>query len=461
MFVPEYPIEGLKPAPYNPRRIAPDALTMLVDSIMTIGFAKPIIVNHSKTTIAGHQRSKAAKVIGMTHLPAFVVKDAPPNDEVLFNQLHNGTDVEECATDVWLPPTDRLGYEIASPADVKCDARMPGAVFRSQICRLTVKYGLWGSAIATQSGKVIASRQVAAAYKTMGQQLRVFRIPDNLEAAALDYTSRQYGEYSYAHIERHSWIQTLAQPFRLRNDQTAQRSRLYEDLLLKEIQRGTQVLDFGCGQGDYVDQLTKIGYHMFGVEFFFRVKKDIDTGAVHRMIDKFTAQLHRRGRFDMTICDSVLNSVNTVQAEADVLTCLSAFTKPGGAVFASSRKREQMEQKHRGEQYTNSKNAYLWFVDEHGFTAYLREGSWFFQKYHTKGELQGLLEKYVGPVTKIVQNSGYWLMRAEKRVELPEADVAASIEREFNLDWPEGKRVNRHEQALAAWRAAGKIETSI
>lgn len=393
----------------------------------------------------------------MIHVPAFMVKETNIRDEIQFNQLHNGTDVEDRAGRVSLAPSSRLGFEVIPWQSIECEEKMPGAIFRAQICRLTIKYGNWGSVIATQSGRVIASRQVAVSHRSMKEPLRVFRIPDEKEAEATNYTSRQYGEYSYEHIPRSSWVQTLAQPYRLRKSVKRHRSCLYEDMLLKDLQSKDSVLDFGCGQGDYADQLCRIGFQVYGVEFFFRADRCIDTAAVHRMVDKFVGRVRSRGFFDRTICDSVLNSVNTLQAQADVLNCLNAFTRPGGLVYVSSRKFEGIDSRHNAAQHSKGHDSYRYFIDKDGFTGHMREGSWYFQKYHSQDELAALVESHVGPVGKVVQNSGYWLMRAEKRVTLPEADVEASIRREFDLDWPEGKRVNRHEEAVAAWRVATGI----
>jgi ParB family chromosome partitioning protein len=456
MFVPDLPIAKLHPAPYNPREITPDALETLIASIGAIGFAKPIIANESGTIIAGHQRTKAASAMGMTTVPGFVVKNASTHDEVLFNQLHNGTDVDEHATPVDVGQSETLGFEMIEPGQIRCADKMPGVVFRNEICRLTMKYGGWGSAIATQSGQVIASKQVAASYKLIRQPLRVYRIPDRLAVDAASFTSRPYGVYSYKHIPRNSWIQTLAQPFRLRNETNRKMSNLYETMLLREIDGKRRILDFGCGQGDYVAQLSRIGFNITGMEFFYRPEaKAIDTAAVHLMVDKLCERLRRFGLFDVTICDSVLNSVNTLEAESDVMTCINAFTKPGGAVYLSTRQVKKIDSIERADvnpERDRHRN-YLYFLDEDGFTAKLRDGSWFFQKYHSREQITSLVEKFIGPI-ETIRGEAYWLVKARKTVNLPDDQVQASIEREFNLDWPDGMRVNRHEEALTAWRAA-------
>jgi hypothetical protein len=58
-----YPLEGLKGADYNPRRIGDDAIERLQRSLRTIGVCKPIIAR-GKTIVAGHQRTRALRGMG-------------------------------------------------------------------------------------------------------------------------------------------------------------------------------------------------------------------------------------------------------------------------------------------------------------------------------------------------------------------------------------------------------------
>ena len=85
-----YPIDNVKPAAYNPRAISADAIDRLVESIKRIGFVKPIIVRESGVIIAGHQRSKAARLAGLETVPAWVIDvEVSDDDEVTFNQFHS------------------------------------------------------------------------------------------------------------------------------------------------------------------------------------------------------------------------------------------------------------------------------------------------------------------------------------------------------------------------------------
>lgn len=89
-----HPIAGLKGADYNPRRIDPGAVDRLIESLKVLGVCKPIIVRNN-TIVAGHQRTRALRMSGITHAPCYLLNhDTTSYDEVRFNQLHNGTDLD-------------------------------------------------------------------------------------------------------------------------------------------------------------------------------------------------------------------------------------------------------------------------------------------------------------------------------------------------------------------------------
>ncbi len=65
-----YPIDKLKPAPYNPRKISSKELEKLQRSIDEFGFVQPVIINQvTGFVVGGHQRIKAAKELGYKRLP--------------------------------------------------------------------------------------------------------------------------------------------------------------------------------------------------------------------------------------------------------------------------------------------------------------------------------------------------------------------------------------------------------
>src|SRR3954452_23006592 len=66
----QVPIDGLRPDPANPRRIADDELEALTRSLRQWGFVQPVLARREDSTvIGGHQRLVAARRLGFTEVP--------------------------------------------------------------------------------------------------------------------------------------------------------------------------------------------------------------------------------------------------------------------------------------------------------------------------------------------------------------------------------------------------------
>lgn len=460
-------VEGLRPADYNPRAIAPDALDTLQTSLHTFGFAKPIIVKPSGLIIAGHQRTKAAKACGITHVPAWVITvDVTNDDEVKFNQLHNGTDLETIDRVVRVRPAQpgEMRRFIELPAkDINGDHRSSQANTRMLVARLLQTYGNWGGCVATASGRVVSSPHYALTAAQIGMPVRTYYIEDDLEADALRIFSHQYGAFNYEHIP---YIQANAQPYRLRSGGAKdQHSDLYEKIVIPQWGPRERLLDFGCGQADYLHMFQTRGRMASGIEFFHRRAgtATLDTKAVHHMIAEALGNWTRRGGYDLVVCDSVLNSVDTLTAENDVITCVQAFTKPGGRMFFSGRTRSGVEASMAANRSGNKNGGTraVEFLDENGFTAYKRGDVWFFQKFATQAELTKLFESFGVTALMVTERSNKWFASMRKGTEPADAHIEAALRREFDLPWPNDTSVGRADEAVAAWLAARAKEVDL
>lgn len=101
----EVPIDSVRPNPRQPRQVFDeDALAELVHSISSVGLLQPIVVRavgSDLELVAGERRLRAAKLAGLTRIPAFVRRtedDAMLRDALLEN-LHraNLNALEEAA----------------------------------------------------------------------------------------------------------------------------------------------------------------------------------------------------------------------------------------------------------------------------------------------------------------------------------------------------------------------------
>lgn len=74
MVVESWPVDRVVPYEKNPRR-NDAAVDSVARSIQQYGFRQPIVVDKKGVVIVGHTRLKAAKRLGMTHVPVHVAKD--------------------------------------------------------------------------------------------------------------------------------------------------------------------------------------------------------------------------------------------------------------------------------------------------------------------------------------------------------------------------------------------------
>jgi len=83
-------ISKINPAPYNPRDITSPALGGLVMSLKTFGMVDPLVVNkRNNVLVGGHQRLKAAEVLGWTTVPVVEVDLNEANEKALNVTLNN------------------------------------------------------------------------------------------------------------------------------------------------------------------------------------------------------------------------------------------------------------------------------------------------------------------------------------------------------------------------------------
>mgnify|MGYP007071590357 CR=1 FL=1 len=95
MNIVQVPIEHLKPAEYNPRKLTKEQKDHLVKSIKDFGIVDPIIVNkypgRENIIIGGHMRYVVAKELGYTELPVFYVELNEQREAELNLRLNKNT----------------------------------------------------------------------------------------------------------------------------------------------------------------------------------------------------------------------------------------------------------------------------------------------------------------------------------------------------------------------------------
>lgn len=449
----DYDITNLRGAEYNPRFIGDDDLSRLAESVTELGLVKPLIVR-GDLLVAGHQRTKALRRLGITRAAVYTLPcETTVYDEVRFNQLHNGTDFdsgdERCRVGGL---ADKQGFVQIPASQITGNMRARMAYVRKNIAELVIKYGPWGGCVATQSGEVIHCAQYALAAKMTRTPLTVYVIQDAEKEKYQRYLNKSYGVFEYSHLEKTTYIQTYAQLMRLRNGGSL-KSQLYEGLIIPSITKAPRGIDFGSGQGDYAKLLRDKGYNLHDVELFRRkgAGNTLDRAATNKMIDTLVDDLKTRGRYDYVVCDSVLNSVDSVEAERSVLTVLKGLCKAGGSIYFSGRSRGELEAVLKQTQAASAKSR-LYFVDHNGFTALYRKGHWFYQKFHSNDEVKQLCREHSFRIKRSVFNGKSWYLHVINDDSLSWDQLEKAVLFEFELPLPSGATVGRSADVLAAFR---------
>lgn len=465
-------INLLNPAEYNPRLLSEDAQGKLKESITELGIIKPIIIRRSDYRImAGHQRTKTMKLLGYTHVPAFILDGVNSTDEVRFNQLHNYAECEisDVQPDIRvIIPEGVEGFYTVPNKDILMVSKGENSSYVIDLTKMILRYGQFANAVCDYSGKVIISSVYAKTVKLLGMDLLVYVLPAGKEKLAELYFSQDYGVFEYSHLERRTYIQSFAQKVRLRQKNGVLSGRthstLYEKLVIPYITKEMRVLDFGAGQKDYATMLRKKGYHIDAIEFFHRKDGEdiIDEKEIRQDCADICRTLSEYGLYDVVVCDSVLNSVNSLEDEKNVLLSISALCKEGGKIFWSGIPLLFVQRTSDRKQSRDYRSKSI-FLDAHNFTANFRFGEWYFQHYHSTADVIRLNQTYIGetftlydkahPVTNEHELSGssFQVSSVNDR-KATKAEYIKALEYEFTLPLPNNRRWNLDKEIIPVFK---------
>ncbi len=444
-------IDSISPAPYNPRKISDDQIKQLQQSIEAVGFVVPIIINKKNNIIiAGHQRTKSAKALGYEYVPALFVDDIVKGDEIKFNQMHNGVEEKTFGAVVLRGDHEKEKFLQIDASSFEVLSKDISMQCVKEICKLMMKYGNVMASVVCRGAVVFATEYVYAC-KMLQLPVNCYICDDAKHDAIMDYFVQNYGEYTYDGIKKNTYVQGLAQMFRTvgdTGDKKGNKSKLYERMVFPYIQQNEvhSILDFGCGKGAYIDFLKR-RYNALGIEFYNNNGKEINVSKGNEMIDALIAQVKNDPQFDVVVCDSVLNSVDSREAEDSVMVCLNLFCRH--KLFISGRTAKSTAR--RNLRKASDKQNYIYFTDSDGMSGTYREGQWYFQKFHSREQAYALMERFGFAVEKYTEYKGIsFQMECKKVRSLTTEQYVNAINFEFNLPLPNDQRYNRHEEMLQA-----------
>lgn len=453
-FHESYPLDQLRPADYNPRRLSETAFLRLQASLRRHGVVKPVILNADGTLVAGHQRTKGLKAIGLTHTPAVMLgTKVRLQDEIQFNLLHNRVETE--ASVVYADPGE-LGSWSWIPWQSIRVAERKNLSFVNAIGHMTAGHGPWGSVVIDDQGRIVLNAEYAVVAAINRFDLLAWTVPSS-EAAQLhaDLTG-EYGVYDWSAIENKApvWNQHIVQPKRLRKfsskakaGKLAYGSETWDQLVTPWLKPSHRVVDFGAGYGDYAKHLRAKGFNIHDYEPY-RCKDGsyaVDIRAVVGMIRDINQDIQVNGLYDVVVLDSVINATTSLDYQHWVLTTVNALCAADGVVCLGTRSLGRELRDEQAKRVTSqTATTKMSFLDENNVEMNFVKGKWQKLRFHTPESLEPLLRRYFQDV-KVTDLSGSNLKATCRRpVPLPEEEYEMAFEEEFNMPYPNGFRHDRH-----------------
>jgi len=462
-------VDNIKFTKENARKITEESLKDLEISINTLGVIRPLIINDEHELISGNQRTKTMKKIGVEEVPVVNVGKIAKNDHINFTLLVNS--MEHNKSKVVIKGIEEVDLNefvtLSSNRIETLEFRNP--VVRRDIAKSIIKYGQWGNAIVNVKGKVIFNSDYASTMETLGYPITVYKVDEEQEEFINDYFYREYGIYSYDHLNYPSYPQTYAQPSR-RTDRAnisgnGMRSLLYDEIAVKTIEsengKNLRYLDFGAGKKEYANHYRSLGYNFDAYEPFFKVVMDKKDGTTYFDIDEIVKSIkdielnvRNNGLYDSVICDSVLNATMSKKLELYVIATCASMVKDDGVCYFSSRSLKRLRQV--ASTNPNSRQALddtkrTFELDENGMYLSYRKGHYTGQKYH---DIQNLIEtlkihfeEVENQRAKDTSATGiFFVCRKPKKID--EKYLREVLNEEFNMEYPEGYRHNQHHELV-------------
>lgn len=448
-FIEKYPIKDLQPADYNPRKISEESFERLKESITKFGVIIPLILNNDGTLIAGHQRTKAIKAVGIDEIPVYYSgTNIGLFDEIQFNLKHNMIETNTSEITIDQKGLKTGAFNIIEPENINV-GEIKKAVYIDNLGEFLQRYGAYDGIVVDYNDNILNNGDYAYACKLTEKPLLCYKLPKGLEDEFKKYMLVDYGEYNWENLDIKSYNQTALQPPQRVNLAKAS-STLYEGYVIPYIKnlghKDFSLFDFGAGKLAYVQILRKEGYNTFGYEPFYRSRQEpgkLNIGATVKMIKVMEEKIRRTGLFDVGVSDVVINATINESVEHDVVVACNSLLKEDGKMFFSTRNIEEVEVKEKAEEVKKRAGNDLVFRDNNNFSLRHKCGSWYIMNWHTPRSFKKLLTKYFNKVS-VTSKVNHIVGVCEEPKKLPLDMIEKSINNEFNFEYPGGIYHNEH-----------------
>lgn len=491
------PIEAVRPSTYNPREADPRRLALVELSLRKLGWLLPVYASPGGELSSGHQRHHVATQMGLLKIPVETIASMPLADRKAVNVVFNRATNDLRPTDTSASMQARLSaagvLDLAEPLpdlDPTSDA-FYGCLhartwpvnelvqinegrwiqYARNLARTLQLKGIRMPIVVRPSGLVINGiGRLQLAAERREQTIPAVIVPEaraDFAEAMLNYLSMDFDlETRYADLLRHNSFRRARRArkylgrgftFAVIGRRSAKTFDIHraEDRAVWQQRHGTRILDFGAGHLHETHMLREAGFDVTPFEpYHLDGGSEIDKRASLRLVREFLEAVASGKRWSSIFIASVLNSVPFAADRAHLVTLCAALATRNTTLYACASNRGTSSWLHVAGEEKLNETAYhqgKFRLDyEPGITVGDLGSAPKVQKYHTKAEFKALFGKRFTRVeVSAFKPNVYAICRKPRRMDL--YDLAAAIQFEFDLPYPDGSRMGMVEAARAAF----------
>jgi len=491
-------LTAVSPSTYNPRSADSKRLDVIELSLRKLGFLAPIYVDGDGEILSGHQRHLVATRMGATKVPVFRTKPMPLNQRkalnIVFNRATNDFDIhhtpDKITRELESLDLDALAAAIPdkspdSPEFLRC--AHPTEVSVKELCKINagrwVQYSRNLAATLYRHDIVmpIICRENGLVINGIGRLELLAE--KGMEFAPVVYVTDAEAEFARAMMNLLSMDFDIHTRYAdlLRYNSFRRARRVREELgngfifavhgakpchsfdinhprqraaWIKE--HGACVLDFGAGHLTETFLLRQAGIDCTPFEPY---RLGTGSGEINKaesiaLARAFLADVAAGKDWTSIFISSVLNSVPFHEDRQHIVTLCAALCRPFTKVYAcASSATETGWRQVQGKAFMNESNAgnICFRLDyEPGIRLGDFQDKPKVQKYHTEIEFHSLFIPFFRSV-KVAEMSNNVTAACASARAVDVASLAAAIEFEFDLPYPDGTRMGLVAEAKAAF----------
>lgn len=497
------PIDAVRASDYNPRKNDEKRLALAELSIRKLGFLLPIYADESGEILSGHQRHLVATRMGFTEIPVEYVKAKDLQERkvvnILFNRATNdlqkqdtceiikkrlySADVEElgselpdiepnspesfpCYTTLRRMDTVKLAKknhrafdvhtkQLAKALERSIGSAMPIVIGESD----NVINGIGRLQVAAEAGrKVVSCVRVRADQESFASSmLNLLSMDFDVKSTYADELRKNaFRRERTSRAQDAEGNETLGDGmFRGIFPKKAGRDMLNftgEVLATWKKYYGTCIVDFGAGKLSDTRALRRAGITVSAFEpYFVTIGDKVHKQKSLELINKFLDEIEDGRQFSTVFVSSVFNSVPFMEDRKQIAVIAAALCYPGGMTVCWCQSNKAPQFINTKKKYVTAEKTLTFDLDYEPNTIMGDLGNHpKVQKGHTEEEMRAIFAPCFSKVRRLELIDKFWYMEVEKPVLAPDA-LAAALDFEFELPYPDGTRMGLSQRAREAF----------